>query len=88
MKKSEPTSAPISEHPWRFEVLPHGVFVSSKKFCVAKVCDENHARLIAAAPELLSVLERAVEVMDRQKVALCWIDDARATITKVKGGAT
>jgi hypothetical protein len=63
-------------------------------FTVCIVDDEDTARLFCAAPDLLHDLARLVE-RDRAEAAECgftddemtWLEDARRTIAKAKGGA-
>jgi hypothetical protein len=55
----------------------------------------SHARLMAAAPELLDALEELVE-RDRSEAAesgftddeMTWLEDARRIIARAKGGAS
>ena len=48
---------------------------------------EANARLIAAAPDLLEMLELALESTHSDYDLVDWREDARAAITKAKGGA-
>lgn len=51
--------------------------------------DESAAncRLIAAAPELLGLLQRAVEGLEDNGIADLFCEEVRAAIAKTKGGA-
>ena len=68
---------------------PRWVFVEDDDIFMT----EEDARLIAAAPELLGALERAVELFagegrgDARSISEAWLREARAVLAKVHGAA-
>lgn len=71
--------------PWRIE--PNGGafnVVNAIGNIVCMYADESEASLIAAAPELLALVERAVAEEESHGLTLNWMCDARAALAKVR----
>ena len=82
--------------PWRIDsqtrfgdfTIAAGENVKACEF-IAKTQSEANARLIAAAPELLTALEDIVKLANNTDFYLPrnWLEDARSAISKVEGNA-
>lgn len=98
----------MSEHPhdpWRAVQDPHGFWIVMAgsavlaDVAIAEGEDHAHARLMAAAPELLAVARfvQSIESDLRQMLCQCdeaycaycsWLEDLRQAINKVEGIAS
>jgi hypothetical protein len=100
------TKAAHTPGPWKVDVFTTAILLESKEGCICEMPSDHgqhagrrvaNARLIAAAPELLEVLEGILpeyesyvmseqdeEIRDRNSA---WLEHARATLAKAKGGA-
>lgn len=83
--------------PWSYRAQNNGQFIvetPQKSICwLDRHYDpsESDAKLIAAAPELLLSLEQAVARVelantDGNKILSAWLPEAKAAISKAKGG--
>lgn len=83
--KSKHTPGPWKVQRHGQDVYDHDVEIWSQNTCIAFIDGAANARLIAAAPELLSLLQHLcseITVVEREAILF----EARAVIAKATGG--
>lgn len=91
----------MSQHtpgPWTYEAAPYHAFfrvwtrdvhfqARKERRGIADVFNEEDARLIAAAPELLDACKRIVRDYENEDITIGAIEDCQSAIRKAEGDA-